>query len=767
MSGYLFDFLIDVNPKLAGLANKVEDMVYEYPNSAIMNARLFTEELAKQIIRQEDDLSYLLHKRQAERIHGLDNNGILKKDVSKAFDTVRSIGNKSVHNIQDENIEDALRVHRNMFKLSVWYMEVYGDYSFASPEYRSPKIPTKAEETANSINKDEINDFIKDTLTQQLQDLIKEKNVTSLDDNIGPLDNQKKEEKINPQKLGGSALIYELSKLRESSQEAIENANAFSEFKEYMHVERPIQEDLVNALESASKKSGSQLVLLCGSVGDGKSHMLAYLKKNRPDIMEQFAIHNDATESFDPTKDSMDTLNEILEPFSDTNIERSNENLILAINLGVLHNFLETEYAKSSYQKLSNYIFASNVFDRTILTDQTESNSFQLISFSDYHAYELTINGPESSYFHELLKRIALPVEQNPFYQAFLFDASSGYKGTAMLNYKLLQSESVRERIVDILIATIIQRKVIISTRALMNFIYDILVPNDYERGHYPSLIESMESLLPNLIFGHPEKSQILQKIAFLDPVDTRSEKLDQAIIELNNAHNIKEVFKKNIKLHQLDQIREGLEELGPFFELTQSTKSLLNSSLIRLIYFLSDQLHDEFKKTLYKEYGQYLYEYNQGNARGLRNLYQKVIEAVFKWRGSPKQNYIYTTDSGDDMKLAIELDMSPDVSNLIKRDKDVHYRFNNTLIVDYMCNSNSVKLELDYPLFERVMNVLNGYRPNKKDKEDAIQFVEFIEKIVSLNSNVNNMIIYQMNSKKLFNFSFDPIFEEYTFKRY
>ncbi len=46
-----------------------------------------------------------------------------------------------------------------------------------------------------------------------------------------------------------------------------------------MHVERKIQTDLERILVKNKELNSSSLILLCGSVGDGKSHLLAYLKR--------------------------------------------------------------------------------------------------------------------------------------------------------------------------------------------------------------------------------------------------------------------------------------------------------------------------------------------------------------------------------------------------------------------------------------------------------------------------------------------------------
>lgn len=63
--------------------------------------------------------------------------------------------------------------------------------------------------------------------------------------------------------------ISEISKLRKLSMESVENTASFDEFKQYLHVLRPVEMELrtlLNRVNSANKKA---LILLCGSAGDG------------------------------------------------------------------------------------------------------------------------------------------------------------------------------------------------------------------------------------------------------------------------------------------------------------------------------------------------------------------------------------------------------------------------------------------------------------------------------------------------------------------
>ena len=147
------------------------------------------------------------------------------------------------------------------------------------------------------------------------------------------------------EKLKESYLLNELSKLSASSKEVVESLEEMDCFKRYMHVDRTIQHQLCEMIERSSEADGSQLILLCGSVGDGKSHLLSYLKSQNKELLDEFEFHNDATESTDPKLDEIETLQQVLEDFSDENINKSTKKLILAINLGVLNNFIESENA--------------------------------------------------------------------------------------------------------------------------------------------------------------------------------------------------------------------------------------------------------------------------------------------------------------------------------------------------------------------------------------------------------------------------------------
>ena len=97
-------------------------------------------------------------------------------------------------------------------------------------------------------------------------------------------------------------LVDELKRLKKSSSDAVDNEEVFSAFKMYMHIHRSLEDDLIAKIKQAKERTGKSLILVCGNVGDGKSHVISYLKHTHSDLLDGFRIHNDATESRSPNR---------------------------------------------------------------------------------------------------------------------------------------------------------------------------------------------------------------------------------------------------------------------------------------------------------------------------------------------------------------------------------------------------------------------------------------------------------------------------------
>lgn len=161
--------------------------------------------------------------------------------------------------------------------------------------------------------------------------------------------------------MGNCKFTNELNRLRKSSSDSIDNVEKFDAFKEYMHVARTAEEDLKSILREINFSGKKSLVLLCGSAGDGKSHLLSYLKNSDEEkLISNYTVFNDATESSAPSMTAIETLSVLLKDFKDQNLSLPGKNIILAINLGVLSNFIESEYG-DEFSLLRKYVEDSNI----------------------------------------------------------------------------------------------------------------------------------------------------------------------------------------------------------------------------------------------------------------------------------------------------------------------------------------------------------------------------------------------------------------------
>ncbi|WP_085992176.1 DNA phosphorothioation-dependent restriction protein DptF [Oceanobacillus senegalensis] len=752
---YAFAFLQEELPEWAQLAKDFEKMLFSDMEAALMKARKLTEHLIEDVYHKED-IDYPEFARHAERVMILKNSGVMDEELFKAFDRIRRMGNVAVHDKKALPFSDGLKVHFNLYTILKWYTEAYLSFEIKVPEYQDPK-PENLDE--------KMDDKFKQLLQEYLPNYLKE-----LGNSVGDAPNEEEDtdQEEDMPSLHGSKLLYQLNKLRESSRGAVEGFKGLSEFKQYLHVKRPIEEKLEAHVRECATASGSKLIFLCGSVGDGKSHLLAQLSTTMGDVMNQFEIHNDATESFDPKKNSLDTLAQVLDAFSDEKIESSNEKRILAINLGVLNNFIESPYADEKYQKLKEYIVSANVFESNTITTPQENEHFILVNFADYKTFELTVDGPKSSYLSELFQRITQKTEDNPFYQAYLQDQEALNVNPILINYEMFSSESVQKQIIQLIIKTIIKDKVIVSSRALLNFIYDILVPPSVDEIRTSDFIDMLPSLLPNLLFEGGEKSHFLRMIATHDLIHRREKEIDEKLISLNNAGSYYQYFRDVIYDPAAQDWITLLEPLEEVALLDKDTKRELSELFIRSTFLYESHLQKAFRDPVYANYMKYLYAYNTDRKPMLQHLYYEIEKAIYLWKGSPKSNHLFIDDESNRIRIAEPLQLRKSPITIKNEKVEVVERFTPTLFLGFRCEPypDVQKVEIDLPLYEMVIRVINGYRLNKKDREDSIQFIDFIDKLLPYGKQQEEILIIDNEHHLSFRLQFDSDFESYSFSK-
>ena len=208
--------------------------------------------------------------------------------------------------------------------------------------------------------------------------------------------------------------ITELFKqLNRGSLGAVQDGCQLNELTLYLNVNRMIEKNIEGHMK-AIQSNGGGLLLLIGNAGDGKSHIISKLKASGS--YNDFEFYNDATASCSPKMSSIDTLKMVLKNFDDHHIGTTDKKMFLAINLGKLNAFV----GDNNFAEIGN--IAKNVLsEHYVQCDQ--KNYLRYISFSNQHHFELTQDGTDypidSSFIREVLDKITLKDDSNPFYRAY------------------------------------------------------------------------------------------------------------------------------------------------------------------------------------------------------------------------------------------------------------------------------------------------------------------------------------------------------------
>ena len=314
------------------------------------------------------------------------------------------------------------------------------------------------------------------------------------------------------------------------------------------------------------------------------------------------------------------------------------------------------------------------------------------------------------------------------------------------------------------LIKIIIKYKKIISTRELLNFIYELIVPSNIkEYDSDESLLYYINDLLPNLFFNTTDRCDILKYVNYEDPVFKRSDIIDQLLMDLNVSDNTINVLKDYMDIDNFKFFNKYLEGIT-IKNLNSKQKDSVITSIIRFLnFFGNEEIIELFTKESYKDYINYLMNYNNGNIRNLRQLRNEIESAIFNWKGKLNDNYICIDDLENfkiakpfNLKLENDIDLSIKESNI--------NRFKTSLLLKFRVNnSNKIELNLDYSLYEVITKLNKGYKPNKSEQKDLLLFNEFIDKLISATT-TDKYLVYNLKEDIKFNLENDM--GEYVFER-
>lgn len=526
-------------------------------------------------------------------------------------------------------------------------------------------------------------------------------------------------------------LYHIISTLNQCSEESVQSGNGFTDIDRYLHTERPVTDELLEKMIQIDNAGGG-IILLVGSAGDGKSHLLSKVKEIDPERWPQDSFYNDATASCSPNKTAIETLKEALVDFSDINIASTAKRKILAINLGKLNAFIDDPEIQHQYAEIASAV--RPLFEGTI-NDPVETDRIKIIEFSNKQIYEFypTLSGYDalkSNFMNQILEKIVSDRTQNPFFQAFTKDMESGediHKNPIMINFQLLMLPEIRKSIIHYVIEAIIRFNLSITPREFLDFIHSIIIPTNYVG--YKEDKSFYESLLPSLLFRGGDNA-ILKALSKLDPLKHSSTIHDSTLSLLFTSNSIPDDF---------FQALSTTSKL-PKYVITRTNKFYNNNGrdierttkfLFRLKHLLS--YHSESET--YKSFIDSLKAVFSEDDSKYDDIYQIVSTAIPRHYGSyvAKQNNIPLNIQGGKYKMFASLQMDPNLP-VYRYSADKPYEFypNYKLIWEIPLQDN-VELMIDYSLFSYLYDLFQGKLAIAYENEKNIRFGNFVRFLASI----------------------------------
>lgn len=544
--------------------------------------------------------------------------------------------------------------------------------------------------------------------------------------------------------MGAIHLQSIIKKLSQGSIESVKNGEDLGGFGEYLHICRPVEDKLKEKMDDISHAGGG-IVLLVGSAGDGKSHLISCARKNYPDM--DFNYYNDATASCSPTKTAIETLREALVDFNDANLGETHKKMVLAINLGKLNAFIDDDYVKNDFKEI---IAAANpIFDCDGIMNPSENARIKFVLFTNYQIFEFNSSDesdyPVSSIFlSEILDRIVDKTKINPFYQAYLKDkaSESNNNDPLLINYELLCISEIRKSIVMFIIEAIIRFKLMITPREYMDFIYSMLCCSNDDS--YDEKKDFYESLLPSLLFCGGD-NRIQKALCNLDPLKSSNNIHNSDLSVLFTSYTIPKNYFDGGILAEMPQYM--VKRIDKFYSNNGKDIERTTKFLFRLKHLLS--YHSE--SIIYVKYLDVLRSIFRSDTNKMSRLYELVSAAIPRHSGSyyGKKNMIPLNIQGGKYKLFSKLSMNPrKIIPEIIANSDNEFLTNFCMI--WKCPDSEVKLKVNYQLYEYIYKLNEGRLAISYDNDKDICFSRFIRQLVEQCDSMEEITVLTANNKEL-----------------
>lgn len=517
--------------------------------------------------------------------------------------------------------------------------------------------------------------------------------------------------------------------LSQHSVDSVQNGIAFTNWDEYMHVDRPIESKLMEKMDEIDKAGGG-IILLIGSAGDGKSHLISRIKQ-MSDWGDR-SFYNDATASSSPKKTAIDTLKVALVDFKDTNLYSTNKKLVLAINLGKLNALIDDKEFQSDYHEIVNSTFP--IFDDDSTTPPINTERVKVIMFTDEQIFEFHVDSSseipvDSDFLSKIMEKIVAKTNDNPFYVEYTNDIANGAspKDPIILNYELLRIPEVRNTIVHTIIEAIVRYKLIITPREFLDFLYSIIVYPHYDEyidGHKEKK-EFFEALLPSLLYCGGE-NMIQRAICKLDPLKQSSIEHDKQLSVLFTSYSIPSSYLTEQQTSALPV--DLLKRTNEFFANNGRDIERTTKFVFRLKHLLSYHTESE----VYKSYLALLKGVFNKDVHKMQEIYNVVSKAIPRHYGSfyEKSNMVPLNIQGGRYRLFGSLQLKPEP---VKSYHSETYK-NEFLLrfdMEWKFPDEPVRLRMDYQLYSYLNELNRGKLALSYENEKDLTFSRFVRRLV------------------------------------
>lgn len=467
----------------------------------------------------------------------------------------------------------------------------------------------------------------------------------------------------------------------------------YDQYKQQLYVKTPIEDTFSDKLRSLSN---GEMLFLCGSSGDGKSELLNRYKHLYEGKIE---FRLDATHSFKKNENAIQSLDRLFADFKEKGYP-----LVIGINTGMLVNYADfgSEKHKDIRDELNSFYKNPNY----------ESAKASFIAFEQFPKFNFDDEETTSSFTKEILSKLTEESETNPFYQVYIDDLGKNKDKLLTTNFKLLSIPEVQDVIIEVLLKARLKRDQFLIARSLLDYIYNILCGDGY-------LSDNLFKEFDNELSAH---------IQTLDPTQIRSELFDQFILN----------FGLSVDNDEFVVFQKSLEDYG--------VKLVEPSSFIRFFYLFknhefSNNFHSQFTPefeentlNMYIDIWKLHRDYDgKGLARKqLTKFYSETLRQainIYVNRTEPQLgNGLYFQKNYNGNILAFEIEIKPNLE-LIKVNKPRNIgSFYACLIVN---GTEAVEpLPININLLGLLNKIIDGYRPNKHDKNTIILLDEVIEHI-------------------------------------